>query len=158
MAKKTNQKVAKVSRQARLQKILSGISSRFSGMSSIMLGGKTVVLSDLVKSIQTELDDIAASAQAKDAYAAQVQKERTARASLTPTLRQLKSYVMGSFGDTQDSVQALGDFGFTPRKVGKKTAAEKAQAQEKAKVTRAKETAVTPAPEPVPAPVPATKP
>ena len=128
--------ITKVSRQAKLQKILSGISSQFSGVSSITLGGKQVLVSDLVKRIQTELDVITAVAKAKAAYGAEVQTERTTRASLSPTLRQLRSYVVGSFGDTQDSVQALEAFGYFPRKAVKLPAVEQVHAQEKAAATR----------------------
>ena len=140
----------KVSRQAKLQKILSGISVRLTGVTSITLGGKTVVLTDFVKQIQTELDDIAATEKSKAAYAGRVQTERTTRGQLLPSLRQFKSYVLATFGDTQDAVEALADFGFNPRKVGKKTAAEKAQAAEKAKQTKEAEKAPKPAPQPAP--------
>jgi hypothetical protein len=103
-----------------------------------------------VKQVQTELGDIAATETSKAAYAARVESERVMRAQLSPALRQFKSYVLVTFGDGQDSVEALSDFGFTPRKVGQKTAAEKAQAAEKAKATKAKEKAQAPAPQPAP--------
>ena len=140
----------KVSRQAQLLKILSGISVRLPGVTSITLGGKTVVLTDFVKQIQTELDDIAATAKAKAAYASQVQTERTVRASLAPTLRQFRSYVVATFGDTQDSVKVLEAFGYFPRKQRKPPAKDVVQANEKRAATKAKEKAGTPAPQPAP--------
>jgi hypothetical protein len=129
-------KIAKVSRQAQLLQILKGIASRFPGVSNLTFGGKTVVLTDFEKLIQTELDGIASAAKAKDAYAGEVQKERTTRAQLNPTLRLFKNYVIGLFGDTQDSVEALGDFGFSPRKARKPTVATKNEAQVQAAATR----------------------
>jgi hypothetical protein len=156
-------KIAKVSRQAQLQKILSGISARFSGVTTVTFGGKAVVLADFVKLVQTELDGIAASAKAKDAYAAEVQTERNARTQLNPALRQFRNLVFATFGDTQDSVQALGDFGLAPRKVGKKTAEVKAEAAKKAEATRkareggSTETATTPAVTPAPVSTPPAK-
>ena len=155
----TRMTTAKVSRQAKLQAILSGIASTYPNVTNITIGGKTYVLTDFVKLIQTELDDIAASAQAKAAYAKQVQTERTSRATLTPVLRQFKSYVLGQLGDTQDAVKALGAFGFSPRKVGKKTVTEKAGAVGKAKATRkARQEASTAKAEVSPAPTGTTTP
>ena len=142
--------VTKISRQAKLQQILSGISSQMSGVTSVMLGGKQVQVSDLVKQIQSELDGIEATAQAKATYATKVQTERTVRASLNPTLRQFRSWVVGSFGDTQDSVKALEAFGYFPRKSDPLTVEEKAQAIAKGKATKAKDSAGTPAPQPAP--------
>jgi hypothetical protein len=134
MARKLS--TTKVSRQAKLQAILSGIASTYPNVTTLTIGGKTYVLADFVKLIQTELDAIASSAKAKDAYRLEVQTERNARGTLSPVLRQFKNYVLGQLGDTQDAIAALGAFGFSPRKVGKKTVAEKAEALKKAEATR----------------------
>jgi hypothetical protein len=148
---------SKVSLQAQLQQILAGIASTYQGVSTLTFGGKTYALTDLTKLIQTELDALTASAKAKATYALQVQTERNARAALTPVLRPFKNYVLATLGDTQNSVQALAAFGFTPRKVPALTAAEKAGAQAKALATRkAKEPAKTAQPSgATPATVPA---
>jgi hypothetical protein len=105
-------------------------------VTTITLGGKQVLVSDLVKLIQTELDGITATANAKATYSAQLQTERTTRATLVPTLRQFKSYVLGTFGDTVDSEKALVAFGYFPRKAPKRTVKEKNLAVEQAAATR----------------------
>jgi hypothetical protein len=150
----TKPKIAKVSRQAQLQKILSGIAARLPGVTTITCGGKSVVLTDFENLVQTELDGIGSAAKAKDAYAGEVQKERNARAALNPSLRQFRNYVYATFGDTQDSVEVLGDFGLAPRTRRQPTAAVKAEAQVKSKATREargeggkKGPAATPAPQ-----------
>ena len=126
----------KVSRQAQLQAILAGIAKHYANVTTVTIGGVSVAIADLEKLIQQDLDAIQAIAAAKATYAAQVQQERNARAKLGPTLRQFKSLVLGSFGDTQDSVEALADFGFSPRKSPKVTVATKAEAQVQSKATR----------------------
>ncbi len=126
----------KLSRQAQLRAILAGIAKRYAGVTSFTLGGRDVAVADLVKLIQTDLDGLDAIAKAKAAYGQTVQEERATRASLSPLLRFLRNFVLATLGDTQASVAALQDFGFTPRKTTKSTSATKAQAQEKGKATR----------------------
>ena len=128
--------VPKVSRQAQLLALVAGIQKRMSGVSSITLGGVTVPMTDVVKLFQTDIDEMTASAKAKADYLGQVQMERTTRAKVNPTLRQFKSYVYATFGDTQDAISVLEDFGLKPRKTAKLTAEQKAEAQGKAKATR----------------------
>ena len=132
----TKEKGTKVSRQAQLSALVAGIQKRMSGVSSITLGGVTVPVADMVKLFQTDIDEMKASAKAKADYLAQVQTERTMRAKVNPTLRQFKNYVLATFGDTQDAISVLEDFGLKPRKTAKLTAEQKAEAQGKAKATR----------------------
>ncbi len=126
----------KVSRQAQLQQILSGIGKRFSTVSSLTLGGVSYTPADLEKLIQGELGQMAASAQAKAAYTAEVELERETRAKLNPVLRQLKSYVLGIVGDSSSAADELAEFGYTPRKKRQPKVTVKAAAQEKSKATR----------------------
>jgi hypothetical protein len=86
-----------------------------------------------------------ASAKAKADYSATVQAERTQRAKVTPTLRQFKNYVFATFGDTQDAISVLADFGLKPRKSKSLTAVQQVEAQGKAKATRKARGTLSPA-------------
>ena len=130
-------KTAKISRQAQLQAALDGIAKHYANVTTLTFGGATVAVADLKTLIQQELDSMKASAIAKAAYAGEVQQERNARAKLSPTFRQFRNYVFASFGDTQDAVAVLGDFGFSPRKTPKVDVATKAAAAKASEATRA---------------------
>jgi predicted flavoprotein YhiN len=159
----------KVSRQAQLRDLVAGIGMHLSSVTTVTLGGVQMSTTDVVKLFQQEIDAMTASVQARAAYSSVVQQERATRAKVSPTLRQFKSWVLATFGDTQDSVKALADFGITPRKVTKPSTEVLSEAQAKSKATRkargttsqkAKEQIhgdITPAAAPTPAGSPAPK-
>jgi hypothetical protein len=126
----------KVSRQVQLQKLLEGIAKRYPGVIQLTFGGATFAIVDLEKLIQQDIDGMAASAKAKADYSQVVQQERTTRAKVSPVIRQFKNYVLATFGDTQDAVSVLADFGLTPRTRKKPSAATVVEAQGKAEATR----------------------
>jgi hypothetical protein len=128
-------KRSNISRQAQLQKIMSGITKWFSSVSSITLAGASYTPADLQRQIQKELDQMAAADTARSAYLAAVSLVRVTRGNLNPVLRMLKSYVVSQFGDSQ-SASALGDFGYPPRKVREPKVKVKALAQDKSEATR----------------------
>jgi hypothetical protein len=123
------------SRQAQLQKIISGITKWYPN-ASLKLAGASYTSQDLERRIQEELDRMTAADTAKSAYLAEVDLERTTRANLNPILRMLKSYVVSQFGDSQSAGNALGDFGYPPRKVVEPKVKVKALAQDKSEATR----------------------
>jgi hypothetical protein len=129
-------KESKTSRQAQLQAILNGIAKRFPNVTTLTFGGVTWNVQDFVALIQKDIDDVKAIAPAKASYALVVQMERNTRAKLTTPLRSFKNFVIGTFGDTQDAVAVLADFGLTPRKSRKATSKVKAGAADKSKATR----------------------
>ena len=129
-------KDSKVSRQVQLQKILTGIAKYLASVNPITLGKTAYAPVDLEKLIQAQLDLMSATAKAKSAYEAAVALERQGRTKLSPVLRLLKNFVLSLVGDSQDSSNELGDFGFTPRKRRVLTVAEKSAAEAKSKATR----------------------
>jgi hypothetical protein len=129
-------KTGKTDRLVQLRKILAGIDAHLPAVKSITLGGVPYTRKELVELIQQDLAMIDASAKAKAAYLTQIQVERNTHAKVSPVLRFLKAYVIVQFGDAQDAMSKLEDFGYSPRRVGSLTVAEKAGAQEKARATR----------------------
>jgi hypothetical protein len=105
----------------------------------------TYPLADLQKLVQTDLDAVTASVNARAAYATQIALERLANQKANPTLRLLKNYVLALIGDTQDAAAALAEFGYEPRKARKRSAKSKAQAADKAQATREAKKPVDPA-------------
>jgi hypothetical protein len=128
--------VNKAARQNRLRLILSGIQKHLSGVTTVTLGGAQVALADLAKRIQADIDVSDASVQARAKLTEDIQKERASHQDLDPDLRRFKNFVLLQFGDTKDASTTLADFGFEPRKTGKKSLAVKTEAVAKAEATR----------------------
>jgi len=127
----------KVTRQARITKVIAGIQQFFMGMQVIVLGGKSYTPVALVGLLQRVLDAINQSSSAKAGYEAAVQNERNQIAETAPVLRFIEKFVVLQFGDTQDASQKLDVFGYAPRKVPAKKVSTKSEAIAKAKATRA---------------------
>jgi hypothetical protein len=128
--------MTKVTRQAQLQQIQSGLNKHFSSATQFTLGGATYSLSDLQGLIQEILAALSAVAQAKAALATQVQVEDNAIAKAAPVLRLLKNFVISQLGDTKEASSALADFGYTPRLTTKSSVKVKAEAVDKSLNTR----------------------
>jgi hypothetical protein len=126
----------KVTRQARIGAVIAGIQKYFMNLPSIDIGNTSYTPVTLVARLQTGLDAIKQSSNAKAAWQADVQTERNTLAALGPVLRYIKAFVVAKFGDAQDSSQKLGDFGFTPRKTRAKKVLVKAEAVGKMQATR----------------------
>ena len=128
--------VTKAARQNRLRLVLAGILKHFSGVTTVMLGGKQVALADLTKRIQADIAASDTSVQARAQLTTDVQAELASHADLDPDLRLFKFFVIAQYGDTQDASTTLSDFGYAPRKTPTKSLAAKTQAAEQAKATR----------------------
>ena len=127
---------SKVSRQAQLQQVQSGLQKHYPS-TSLVLGGVTYSPSDLDGLIQAALSALSATAQAKAAYAQQVQVEQNALAKVSPVLSLLKKFVIAQVGDTKEVSSTLADFGYTPRSTTKSSVTVKAEAVAKDLSTRA---------------------
>jgi len=90
----------------------------------------------LVLRIEQDIEATDTATQAHTAWIEKVQVERNSHSALAPLLRALRSLVFGQFGEAKDAASILGDFGFTPRKVAQRPAAEKAKAADKSRATR----------------------
>jgi hypothetical protein len=115
---------------------MAGVDEHLANVTTVTLAGADVALSQVKALLQADIDASDASVHAKANLTAVVQKERDSHASLEPTLRLFKSYVVSHFGDTNDASSVLSDFGLKPRASTKKTLATKSEAAEKAKATR----------------------
>ena len=102
-----------------------------------MLAGKTYAASDVQAVLDGVLSALAATPQAKAAYAAQVQREQNAIAAAQPMLSLLKKFIVSQVGETKEVSRTLADFGYAPRPSAKKTVAVKAEAVDKDLATRA---------------------
>src|SRR5579872_1887296 len=127
---------SKISRQARLRRILSGIDKHFANVGSITLAGTSYTPADLKKILQADIDVSDASVKAKAAWQSDVQLERNSHAKVNPVIRMIRYYVLTQFGETKDATDELADFGFSPRKSTKKTSATTTEAVAQAKATR----------------------
>jgi hypothetical protein len=126
----------KVTRQVRIGQFITGIQKYFSTLPEIPLGGTRYTPAALVARLQSGLDAIKQSSNAKAAWLAVVQTERNLLAELGPVLRYIKAFVIAQFGDTQDSSQKLEDFGLSYRKARSKNVAVKAEAAKQGQATR----------------------
>ena len=128
--------MSKTTRLGRLQKVLAGLGKHFQPAATLQVGGVTYTVQALTGLIQGDIDAVTASAKAKADWQALVQAERNAHAKAAPILRQLEGLVVNMFGDTQEAVSTLEDFGFKPRTRTKPTAKTQVDAQGKAEATR----------------------
>jgi hypothetical protein len=126
----------KVTRLARINKVIAGIEKNFSNLPTIVLGGTSYTPAALVALLQLAVADIQQASNSKAAWMADVQTQRNSVAKVGPVLRYIKTFVIAQFGDTQDSAKKLEDFGYTPRKARSKNVAVKAEAAAKGKATR----------------------
>jgi hypothetical protein len=126
----------KTTRQARLRKLLEGMSQHLANVTSFTFAGVVYTPADLKKLIQADIDAADASVQAKANLSTAVQIEHNSHAKVNPVLRLFKFYVITLFGDAKDASSTLADFGLQPRKSTPKTVATKAEAIVKTKATR----------------------
>ena len=126
----------KVTRQVRLEQIITGIEKHFSTTPAIDLAGTSYTATSLVALLQKGIDAAKQTSNTKAAWLAQVQSERNTFGEMGPVLRYIKTYVTTKFGDTQDAGGTLADFGYTPRKSTATGVAVKAEAAVKNRATR----------------------
>jgi hypothetical protein len=130
-----NQDKNKPTRKDRLRTLISGVQKHYPS-GSLVLAGQAIPTAQLVLQIQQDIDATDAATQAHTAWIEKVQVERNSHRALAPLLRALRSLVFGQFGEAKDAASILGDFGFAPRKVVQRTAADKAKAADKSRATR----------------------
>ena len=126
----------KVTRQARIGQVISGIQKNLSQMPAITLSGTSYTPATLIATLQKGIDTSKTSVNSKAKWIADVQVERNTYAEIGPVLRFIKAFVIAQFGDTQSSAQKLEDFGLSPRKARSKNVAVKADAATKGRATR----------------------
>ena len=126
-------KVSLSSTQSSASRAIEGVRQNLSKMAEITLDGTVYTPDTLIALLKAYVDLVTALSAAHDQLHALVDKEGPARAQLTVVLRWLNAFVTNLYG--QDPVK-LGEFGFTPRKVGVEKVATKFAAIEKREATR----------------------
>src|SRR3984893_4229338 len=84
---------SKVSRQGRLRRVLSGMGKHFQNLTALTIAQIAHPVKELEARIQKDIDASDATDQAKAAWVAQVQAERTGRRQVAPRLRGIKQSV-----------------------------------------------------------------
>ncbi len=126
----------KVTRQARISKVITGVQQFFMALPVIVLGGKSYPPATLMALLKAVIDAINQTSSAKAGYEAAVQTERDQIAAIVPILRYMEKFVVVQFGDTPDAAAKLEVFGYEPRKARTTKVAVKAHAVAQAKATR----------------------
>ena len=130
-------KQSKVTRQAGINKVISGIQKYFLNQTALTLGGVSYPPADLIKSFQADIAASNVATASRSQLTTDVKAERDSHQKVDPLLRFLKSFVMGQFGDTQNAASKLADFGYTPHKPRSTNVEVKAVAADKMRATRA---------------------
>jgi len=112
---------------------IQGVRKNFSGMASVPLDGTPYTPDTLIAFLQGNAELITALSAAHDQLHALVAKEATMRVQFAVVLRCLEAFVINLYG--ADPAK-MGEFGLSPRKVGKEDVATRAAAIEKGKATR----------------------
>jgi hypothetical protein len=118
---------------ARDAQIIVGIQKHLQTPSSLPLAGSTYTPADLVKVVQSQIDQAGVVANAAAAWHAAVATQKALNAKLSPILRGLRQYVLNVYGPESP---VLADFGFTPPKKRVVSPQTKVAAATKAKATR----------------------
>jgi hypothetical protein len=123
----------KASVEAAYTALIQGLNTELATVDPFLLGGKTLPRATVLGSLQARIDAAQKTKAAQKAYHLAVESERATALDADALRADLKSYLQGTFGKKSTKLQ---DFGFTPRKRVKTTAANKATGAAKAKVTK----------------------
>ena len=115
------------------QKLIDGFAKHLSPSATIVVKGKPVAQTDVVKALQGRIDGGKATASATAAFHNAVDAERSLREATDPFVADLRLAVLVQFGADPN---VLADFGVAPRKSPTLTVDDKAAAAAKAKATR----------------------
>ena len=115
------------------QKLIDGTQQFLTHYFSLTIGSQNVTAADIVKVLTDRIATGKAVVSASDARTAAVKADRDERTKTAKFVNNLRRVVVGMFAESPDT---LGVFGLAPPKVGKKTAATKADAAAKLVATR----------------------
>ncbi len=127
---------SKMSRRDRLSKVLSGAQKHFAADATFKLAGVPYTLGQLVTLTEADISTSDTANLAKAGWLKSVQVQRDSHLKVDPVLRAFHSYVLSQYGDAQNAVDTLADFGYTPRKPRSKDVAAKNTAAIKLRATR----------------------
>ena len=103
------------------------------GNALVPINGTLMTPAQIVALVQRHLDALAMLATLRAEIKAAIQESRTQRAAVRSAVVCIRYYVLSKFGEHSEEYASLG---FSPRKVGVKTAEAKALAVQKLRATR----------------------
>jgi hypothetical protein len=116
------------------QRLIEGYTKHAAIIPSVVLDGASATTKDIIATLQSRVDKARASESARATWLAAVQAERAERDETRRFVSGLKQAALLAFGGRLD---ALADFGLTPRKPRVDTPDQKLAAIAKGKATRA---------------------
>jgi hypothetical protein len=116
------------------QKLIDGLTKHASTITSLVIGGVTMATKDIISTMQTRIAGSLNVQTTKAVWQAAVVADHEQRAKTKTIASGVRQAVMVAFSGQMD---ALADFGLTPRKVAVITPAEKTARTAKALATRA---------------------
>jgi hypothetical protein len=129
-----NSKVNRPSRQTADQKLIDGVNKHESTLPALLIGGASITPTDIRTTLQARIATANTAVSTRATWQAAVKADIDERAKTQTFVSGLRQALKVAFAD---SIEALADFGLTPRKVpAARTPEEKAQATAKAKATR----------------------
>ena len=108
---------------------------------TILLNGVTHTTDDLVTDYKAHVALLQSTESARVKWRRLIQEEHASSQNIARISTALRNFAANRFGEGSEE---FADFGFTPRKVTKKTVAAKASAAQKSRATRAAHHAVDP--------------
>jgi hypothetical protein len=116
------------------QKLIDGLTKHASTITSVVVGGVAMATKDIITTLQTRITMYNATEPARATWQATVAANKAERQKTKAIVAAVKQTVLSSFAG---QIDALTDFGLTPRKVAVLTPAEKTERTAKALATRA---------------------
>jgi hypothetical protein len=116
------------------QNLIDGLTKHASTITSIMIGGASLTTKNIIAKLQTRIDDATTVVTTRATWQAAVKAEKDGRVGTRTFVSGLKQALLVAFAG---QVDALADFGLTPRKPRVLTPQQKTAATAKAKATRA---------------------
>jgi hypothetical protein len=114
--------------------LIKGLNNDLPTVDPFVLGGQTLLRATVLSSLQARIDAAEKTKAAKTAFHLAVEAEQGIVVSSNALRAQLKTWLQAYYGAKSTKLQ---EFGFTPRKRGKTTAATKAAGVQKAQATKA---------------------
>ena len=116
------------------QKLSDGLNKHAQTITSIVIGGTAMTTKDIIATLQTLIASANTVQSAKATWQNTIKADQDERTKLKTFVSGLKQALLVAFAG---SIDALADFGLTPRKVTVRTPEQKTAAAAKAKATRA---------------------
>jgi hypothetical protein len=125
----------KPSAKERELQAIAGIDKHFGNVTTVTFAGVSLTPTQMKGILQADISSSTKTANDHSAWQQSVKDEHTARVAATTLLRELKAFLILTYG--AGAVGILGDFGFAvPKKLGKTSPKTKAAAVDKSKATR----------------------